>query len=133
MESTGSCQSPLSNSSAYPSKLTVKGAQANNNGDSVPQKKTLRKSLSKLPSHKSETTKGEGKLTNLKSKTRDLELEIQKTNGGETENPSKPADSQFQETESVEFHSEKDLPENAETSFTAPDAVIHPTEVAIAN
>ncbi|KAL5708999.1 hypothetical protein ACHQM5_019736 [Ranunculus cassubicifolius] len=149
-EDTGSCQSPVSSSSANPTRTPGKGAQSNNNADSVSLKKTLRKSLSKLPSQKSTTSKTtEPKLPNLKPKTRDPEPETQKSEDAEPETQ-KPQDAEpetqkpqdaapetqppkFIENSSQETEEKNPSTESPEASVNASDPVISPPVVIIDN
>ncbi|KAF5191114.1 Replication factor c subunit [Thalictrum thalictroides] len=122
-EGAVSCQSPVSSSSVNPSKPTGKGVEANSNGDSVSLKKSFRKSLSKLPSQKSATTKTEAKLSNSRPKTIDSEQETQKEHDGEIMNPGKSVENPSQEIESIDLKADKVLIENTETIWEFQDIV----------
>ncbi|KAF9595446.1 hypothetical protein IFM89_000364 [Coptis chinensis] len=127
-----SCKSPVSSSNGNPSKSTGKGSLANSNGDFVSVKKTVRKSLSKLPPQKSATTKTEAKL-NSKPKSKDTELESEIAHDGETGNPSRSTERASEETECGEFKIGRELNENAETSAKVFDPEINSDIVAIDN
>ncbi|OVA07200.1 TPX2 [Macleaya cordata] len=125
-ESGGVVESPRSRPRVDRNKST----KVNSHKDSVASKKPIQKSLSKLPSQKSRTTKTEAKPLNSKPNTRDPENLEQKVCRGETENQNKSTENPYTEAK-TELDAIKDPVENETSLNNLASVEITPDEVSV--